>query len=244
MKLSFAQIKETQKEIQIQSETFQRQRFEASFYQMLALYKENLRELSIRPHGSTEPRILGIEALLFLITKFEKAWAKHNFDKKFPSVENERSAYLYVLVATIKAVFVPQTRYVETVSSILVLIEDECPSSDKKEKYWMILASQFTIYEVKYLFYQALVAPEFNLLRNVMLQSQVFQDRVATASIPDSHRECFEIIWDIELPKKRSGFASPLSHTQIKAARKLLQRRGGLAKINSTKDTVLIVAGQ
>ncbi|MDD2775731.1 MAG: putative phage abortive infection protein [Gallionella sp.] len=239
LKLNRSELKETRSEIQLQNQTFHRQRFEDAFYQMLKLYKDNLRELSTRPHEGDSHRVSGIDALKFLNTKFEKAWDKHLFHK-FPEEEGERSEYLYVLVSTIKSVFVRQTRYVETLSSILVLIEDECTPSDRKETYWRILASQLTSYEIKYLFYQALIAPEFTPLRNMMFQSTVLQDRLATLDIPDPHRRSFEAIWNIKLPKMRNQFTSPLSSAQIKMARKLIQKRRNeeLAHGHDTKDGV------
>lgn len=224
LKLNRQELQETRQEIQLQSQTFHRQRFEDAFYQMLVLYKENLRELSIRPHDKDSQRIFGIEALHFLITKFEKAWGKHKMHT-FPVDEDQRNEYLYLLASTIQSIFVRQTRYVETLSSILVLIEDECVPSDKKETYWRVLASQLTAYEIKYLFYQALIAPDFIPLRNMMFQSKVFQDRLATLNIPDPHRKSFENIWNISLPKQRNQFTSPLSLAQIKSARKLIKKR-------------------
>lgn len=224
LKLNRRELEETRKEIQLQSQTFHRQRFEDAFYQMLALYKENLRELSIRPHDGESHRIFGIEALRYLITKFEKAWGKHKLHK-FPADENERNEYLHTLISTIQSVFIRQTRYVETLSSILVLIQDECVPRNGKETYWRILASQLTAYEIKYLFYQALISPDYTTLRNVMLQSQVFQDRLATLNLPDPHRNSFEVLWNISLPKRRNQFTSPLSSAQIKAARKSIQKR-------------------
>ena len=224
LKLNRQELEETRQEIKLQSQTFHRQRFEDAFYQMLALYKENLRELSIRPHDGDSNRIFGIDALRFLITKFDKAWGKHKLHK-FPIEENERNEYLYILASTIQSVFVRQTRYVETLSSILVLIEDESVLSDRKETYWRVLASQLTAYEIKYLFYQALIAPEFTQLRNMMLQSKVLQERLARLNISDPHRKSFEAIWNITLPKKLNQFTSPLSRAQVKAARKLIQKR-------------------
>lgn len=242
LKLNRRELEETRREIQLQSQTFHRQRFEDAFYQMLALYKENLRELSIRPHDGDSHRIFGIEALHYLITKFEKAWGKHRLNK-FPTDENERNEYLYTLASTIQSVFVRQTRYVETLSSILVLIQDECVPHNGKETYWRILASQLTAYEIKYLFYQALIAPDFMPLRDVMFQSQVFQDRLAISNIPDPHRKSFEAIWNITLPKKRNPFTSPLSRAQIKAARKSIQKRQqeGLAQGRNLQNDVELI---
>lgn len=224
LRLNRRELKETRREFQLQSDTFHRQRFEDAFYRLLSLYKENLRELSIRPHDTDATRIHGIEALNHLITKFDKAWAKHKLST-FPKDEAERIEYLYILASTIQSVFVRQTRYVETLSNILILVEEECVPIESKPNYWRIIASQLTAYELKYLFYQALVAPDFHPLRNMILQSFVLQDRLSMLSIPDPHRRAFEVIWGIALPKKRNPFRSPLSPAQVKQARKSIQKR-------------------
>ncbi|WP_269533277.1 hypothetical protein [Chitinimonas sp. BJYL2] len=224
LKLNRKELEETRKEIQLQNQTFHRARFEDAFYQMLTLYKENLRELSIRPHSEHSERIYGIEAISYLLTKFDKAWGKHNL-RTLPSEEKSRNEYLYILCSTIQSVFGKQTRYVETLSSMLVLIEDESTPYGSKETYWRVLVSQLTVYEVKYLFYQALISPEFSPLRNMMLHSSSLQNRLATLTIPDHHRNSFEIIWGIALPKRRNAFTSPLTPSQIKSARKSIQNK-------------------
>jgi hypothetical protein len=224
LKLNRRELEETRKEIRLQSQTFHQQRFEDAFYQMLSLYKENLRELSIRPDENRLDRIYGIEALNYLIKRFGKAWGKYGLHK-LPANYDERCEYLFLLTTTIQSVFIRQTRYVETLSNILVLIEDECNPSERKETYWRVLSSQLTAYEINYLFYQALINPEFKPLRSIMLQSNVFQDRLATLNIPEPHRQSFELIWNITLPNKRSMFSSPLSDEQIRTARKTIHRR-------------------
>ncbi|MCO8250186.1 putative phage abortive infection protein [Comamonas thiooxydans] len=224
LRLNRQELQETRSEIRLQSETFHRQRFEDAFYQLLSLYKENLRDLSIRPHDSEAVRIFGIEALNFLNAKFEKAWGKQKL-KKIPEDEAKRIEYLYILSSTIHSIFVRQTRYVETLLNILALVEDECNSGDQKKDYWRVIASQLTAYEIKYLFYQAMITPEFGLLRGLINNSQVVQDRLAMLSIPEEHRKAFEILWNIPISKQRNPFRSPLSPSQVKQARKAIQKR-------------------
>lgn len=226
LKLNRQELEDTRKEFQLQNQTFSRQRFEDSFYRMLGLYKENLRDLSVRRRetGLEQQRAYGVDALNYLIKKFDEACEKHVI-KKFPSEENERHAYIYELYLTINALFYRQTRYVETLSSILVLIDEDCTPIEKKETYWKILASQLTVYEIKYLFYQALVYSDFSALRNMMFNSQIFQDKLIGLDIPDAHRKAFEAIWEIKLPKKRSRLAFPMSKLQVREARKLIRMK-------------------
>ena len=222
--LNRRELEETRKEFRLQSETFHRQRFEDAFYQMLAMYKENLRELSIRPHEPDAKRISGIEALNYLNTRFEKAWAAHRLNA-FPKEEEERIDYLYLLASTIQSVYVRQTRYVETLANVLILIDEDCTPTERRPFFWRVVASQLTAYELKYLFSQAFVAPEFEPLRKMMASSAVLQERLAMLGIPDAHRHAFEQVWDVKLPPKKNPFRSPLAPTDIRRARKRIQKR-------------------
>lgn len=231
LQLNRKELEETRKEFRLQSDTFHRQRFEDAFYQMLALYKENLRELSIRPHDTNATRIHGIEALNYLNTKFQKAWAAHRLNA-LPKEEEARLEYLYLLASTIQSVYVRQTRYVETLANILILIEDECTPAERKPFFWRVVASQLTAYELKYLFYQAFVAPDFEPLRKMMASSTVLQERLAMLGIPDPHRMAFEAVWKVALPPKRNPFRSPLAPAEVRRARKRIQKRERLRLAN------------
>jgi hypothetical protein len=224
LQLNRRELEETRKEFRLQSETFHRQRFEDAFYQMLALYKENLRELSIRPHEPDAKRIFGIEALNYLNTKFQKAWAAHRLNA-FPTEDDRRIEYLYLLASTVQSVYVRQTRYVETLANVLILIDEDCTPIDRRPFFWRVVASQLTAYELTYLFYQAFVAPEFEPLRKMMANSVVLQERLAMLQIPDPHRHAFENVWDVTLPPKRNPFRSPLTPADIRRARKRIQKR-------------------
>lgn len=231
LQLNRKELDETRKEFRLQIQTFHRQRFEDAFYQMLALYKENLRELSIRPHHSDAARIHGIDALNYLNTKFKKAWAAHRLST-FPKEEETRLEYLYLLASTIQSVYVRQSRYVETLANILILIEDEFTPTERKPFFWRVVASQITAYELSYLFYQAFVAPDFEPLRKMMASSIVLQERLAMLGIPDPHRKAFEAVWNVALPLKKNPFRSPLAPADIRRARKRIQKRERLRLAN------------
>jgi hypothetical protein len=231
LKLNRQELEETRKEIQLQSQTFYRQRFEDAFYAVLALYKENLKELSIRVHSEDYHRLYGVEALRYLIKNFEKVWGKENIHK-FPETEDEMNEYIFILSSKIQSVFIRQTRYVDTISGILMLIDEECEDSNRKKMYWRILISQLTAYEIKYLFYQALITKDYISIRELISNSEIFKDRLAILNIPASHRKAFEFAWGIPLPKKRNPIPSILSNKQITAIR----RKQRLAKKTYKKD--------
>lgn len=201
--LNRLELRETKEEFKLQSQTFHRQRFEDAFYQLLSLYKDNLRDLSIRPHSQEAVRIHGIDALNHLNNKFDKAWAKQK-RSILPNNEDNRVEYLYVLFQTIRSVYVRQTRYVETLSNLLILVEEECTPTERKSNYWRIITSQLTAYEIKYLFYQSFASPDLQPLRNIIEHSTALQDRIAMLGIPDAHRLAFEVTWSISLPKKKT----------------------------------------
>jgi hypothetical protein len=235
--LNRQELEATRNEFKLQSDTFHRQRFEDAFYQMLSLYKDNLRELSVRPQADNTARIRGIDALHYLNTKFDKAWAKHKL-KEFPTDELLINEVLYMLVATIQSVYVRQTRYVETLTNILILVEEECTPLERKPVYWRIISSQLTAHELKYLFFQALVSPDFTVLRDFLQKSAALQDRIGMLGLHNMHRKSFELIWGITLPKQRAPFRSPLTSSQIKQARKAIQAKKGGQVVTIAKDEV------
>lgn len=232
LKLSRTELQETRDEIRLQSETFYRQRFEDAFYRMLSLYKENLRDIAIRKEGET--RVYGIDALTHLTAKFEQEWNKIGME--FPQHDSQKQgAYLRLLGATVQSVFIRQARYLETLSCILTLIDDECVPAERKHLYWQILTSQLTAHEVKYLFYQSLITADFRPLRDMILQSNSLQQRLATMNIQHGHRKAFELLWKIPLPKKRSPYASPFSTAEIRSLRQEQRRLRKQTKSANTK---------
>lgn len=229
LKATRDELLETRKEMNLQSQTFARQRFEDSFYQLLRLYKENLKDLSIRTQEEL-PRICGVEALRFLILKFDKLWASYGY-KDFPVEENSQLAYKYQLIKAIKSVFVKQSRYVGTFYSLLILIDEECKAPLVKETYWRILASQLTAFEAKYLFYQSFIYNDNKLLRSVLVESNVFQELISNQGISKGNWVAFEQIWGVNIPKITNNSRIPMSKQQIKIARKeALAHRASLKK--------------
>lgn len=229
LRLTRAELSDTRKEIKLQSRTFQQQQFEDSFYRVLALYKENLINLSIKAGTGSDARLCGVDALSYLVAKFDNAWAKHKI-ASFPETEDEKDEYIYILYTTCRSIFVRQTRYIETLNALLILIEEECFLPEKREYYWRILASQLTVYEMKYLFYQALLMPDYKPLRAALISSTTFQHRFFLMGVPEGHRKSFEVLWGIPLPKSRSNYGTALSTSRFKAAHKRVSRNNAIQR--------------
>jgi len=203
LKLTRLELSDTRAEIKLQSQTFRQQQFEESFYRLLSLYKENLAQLSIKSEVEPGVRIYGIDALNLRQQKFDEACV---FQRKshFPSdgSTEDKEDYTYDLYRICNDRFSRQARYVETLNSILILIEKDCFSPEKREHYLNILSSQFTTYEIKYLFYQAFLNPNYEVLRNTLSTSPSFQERFSVDSIPPGHYKSLEYLWQVTLTKK------------------------------------------
>lgn len=221
LKLTRMELSETRAEIKLQSRTFQQQQFEESFYRLLTLYRDNLTQLSIKSEGSSNVRVHGIDALSLLQQKFDDACGAAGI-MMFPSNSNnnDKDDYTYWLYKTSSMIFFRQTRYTETLNSILSLIESECFLSEKREHYLKILSSQFTIYEIKFLFYQAFLNPNYQALRSVISTSPSFLERFSSSSIPSGHCKSFEYLWQIPLPQKEFNSDRLFSTDRFRAARK------------------------
>ncbi|ROO12126.1 hypothetical protein BK673_06165 [Pseudomonas fluorescens] len=224
LRLTRSELSETRKEIKFQSVTFQQQQFEDSFYRVLALYKDNLSKLSIRKDGLSEGAVQGVDALSYLIYKFEGAWSKCNLSD-FPESEDEKDEYIYTLYKVCRSIFVRQSRYVETLNALLVMIDEDCFSLERRECYWRILASQLTVYEVKYLFYQAFLMPDYKSLRVALLSSLTFRDRFFMSGISEGHRKSFENLWGVKMPRSAENYSTPLSADRFKLAHKRISKR-------------------
>lgn len=221
IKLTRMELSETRAEIKLQSRTFQQQQFEESFYRLVTLYKENLSQLSIKSETNSSTRIYGIDALSVLQQKFDEACSVQRI-MMFPSnaSSNDQDDYTYWLYKTSSMIFFRQTRYTETLNSILSLILNECFLPEKREHYLKILSSQFTIYEIKYLFYQAFLNPNYQELRAVISTSPSFQERFSSSSIPLGHCRSFEFLWKINLTQKEFNSDRLFSTERFKSARK------------------------
>jgi hypothetical protein len=145
----------------------------------------------------------------------------------FPSnsSSNDKDDYIYWLYKTCSMIFFRQTRYTETLNAILSLIENECFMAEKREHYLTILSSQFTIYEIKFLFYQAFLNPNYHALRSTISTSPSFQERFSSSSIPSGHCKSFEYLWQIHLPQNKFNADRLFSIERFKAARKRTAQR-------------------
>ncbi|WP_143491805.1 MULTISPECIES: putative phage abortive infection protein [unclassified Pseudomonas] len=226
IKLTRMELSETRTEIKLQSRTFQQQQFEESFYRLLTLYKENLSHLSIRSEAAVGERIYGIDALSVLQQKFDEACAAHRMlIFPFNPEGDDQEDYIYLLYKISSAIFFRQTRYTETLNTILSLVEDDCFSPERQEHYLNILSSQFTIYEVKYLFYQAFLNPNYKRLRSIISKSPSFRERFSSSSIPPSHFKSFELLWEVRLVQKEFNSDRLFSSDRFRAARKRAAQR-------------------
>ncbi|OOV97981.1 MULTISPECIES: putative phage abortive infection protein [Pseudomonas] len=226
LKLTRMELSETRSEIKLQSQTFRQQQFEESFYRLLSLYRDNLDQLSIKVSANSPIRIQGIDALSSKQQQFDEK-CKPQRKVPFPSraSEVEKDEFIYELYSLCHSHFRSQSRYMETLNSILLLIQDDCFSAEKKEHYLNILSSQFTTYEIKYLFYQAFINPKYHVLRATLSTSPSFQSRFCVDSIPSSHYESFEYLWKIVFTRDHANSDRLFSNEKFTAAHSRIAKR-------------------
>ncbi|WP_285436322.1 putative phage abortive infection protein [Pseudomonas sp. fls2-241-R2A-110] len=219
LKLTRAELSETRVEIKLQSRTFRQQQFEESFYRLLLLYRNNLADLSIRPLNTGQPRLHGIDALNSRLQDFEQACIKRL--SSFPSSGSEldKDDYTYWLYKNCNVHFPRQARYLESLNSIISLVRDDCYDQERQENYLKIFSSQFTIYEIKYIFYQALLNPNYESIRSVLSLSQSFKDRFSISSIPAGHYQAMEHLWHISLSQRNPNDDRLFYREDFQAAR-------------------------
>lgn len=191
---------------------FKKQRFEDGFYRLLDFYQRNLNAIGITNHETNE-QFKGIDAIAYLQRKLTISMS--NF-QHYLSEEDTKQIYEYYLFVEIQKILIRQSRYLGTLESILNLIDDDIESDYEKEVYWRILCSQITAIEIKYIFYQCLVAPEGNNLRSLIQNAKLFEFHATGLSINKSLSKIYEKAHGIKYTKNSSKPILPYSRNEIR----------------------------
>jgi hypothetical protein len=198
-------------------ETFRKERFEDSFYRLLDYYRQNLNDIKIIDHrtGTTHD---GVAALSFLIKKLHTAMQRysHFLDT---GAEDDKKVYYLKLFLEAQRILGRQTRYLGTLECLLEQIETELPTLEARAPYWRILMSQLTIFEVKYMFYSCLVAPENDNLRNLIHRSELAKHRIIESTINHHHLEFYQHVHGFELAHNKPRIALPYSKHELRRIR-------------------------
>ena len=208
-------------------ETFRKERFEDSFYRLLGYYRQNLNDIKIIDHKTNTVHD-GVGALIFLIKKLHTTMQKYSsfLDSEDPE---DKKVYCFKLFVETQRILNRQTRYLGTLECLLEQIENELPNPETRAPYWRILMSQLTIFEVKYLFYTSLVAPENDNLRNLIHRSALAKHRIIESTINHHHLNFYQQLHGLELVPNKPRFVLPYSKPELRQIRKRLNQAGARA---------------
>lgn len=213
------ELRETRKEIAEQKKIFKNQNFNESFYRLLDYHKKNLAELSVFSDEKGE-RLKGIDALSFLITRLRKSYAGYGFQGFANADEDTQLEMAYALFVEVQTILVRQSRYVETIVSIFSLIDSQLDTDSEKEIYLDLLASQLTVYELKYIFYQCLVSKPKDKLKSFVHSSNLLTTRGQDIGVPNTHRDIYLYMHDYGIPRAKSKFYVPFDQNKIRRVKK------------------------
>ena len=235
--LQTQELKESREEIREQRKIFQNQNFNESFYRLLDYHKNNLAELSIFSDIDNK-RLKGIDALIFLLNRLKKTYASYNF-VGFNQVDDDMKLEMtYTLFREVQTILTRQSRYLETIISILVLIDTQLKTDDEKKVYVNLLLSQLTMYELKYIFYQCLVSKDDDKLKIYVDKFKILFRTNPTISIISSHIDMYYYVHNIKLPKvKKALFHLPFDKKEIRKIKKRNRKKAKLEhKDNKTQE--------
>ena len=201
-------------------ETFRKERFEDSFYRLLGYYRQNLDDIKIIDHR-TGIHHDGVAALIFLIRKLLASMQRYSH---FLDTEDEddKKVYYFKLFIETQRILSRQTRYLGTLECLLEQIEQELPTVEARAPYWRILMSQLTIFEVKYIFYSCLVAPEHDNLRNLIHRSELSRHRMLETTINHHHLAFYEQVHKFQLVHNKPKISMPYDKAELHRIRKRL----------------------
>lgn len=213
------ELRETRKEIAEQKKIFRTQNFNESFYRLLDYHKKNLAELSVFSDEKNE-RLKGIDALSFLVTRLRKSYSGYGFQGFLNADDDTKIEMAYALFVEVQTILVRQSRYIETIVSIFSLIDSQLDSDDEKEVYLDLLASQLTVYELKYIFYQCLVSAPDDKLKRFAHSSYILTSRGQDIGVPNTHRDIYFYIHGYEIPRAKSKFYVPFERKKIRKVKR------------------------
>lgn len=206
-------------ELRESRDIFKKQKFEDAFYRLLDFHQRNLNAISIKQEESTSSETAlqpGIDTLNRLLKKLTTATESHLFYLK-----NKNTAALYEqqLFMNIQSILTPQARYLGTLENLFLLIENELEDPSERKLYWKIIISQLTSIEKKYIFFQCLVAPPKNLIRELIHRSGFFSDLFSGAHLKTRHHKLYEKMHGIKYLKPHLYSAKPYSQAEINEIR-------------------------
>ena len=205
-------------------ETFRKERFEDSFYRLLDYYRKNLDDIKIVDH-KTDTRHDGVAALMFLIRKLNTAMQRYSPFLETGDPEDLKVYYFKLYVET-QRILSRQTRYLGTLECLLEEIEKDLPTYEARQPYWRILMSQLTIFEVKYIFYICLAAPEGDNLRELVHRSDLARHRIIESTINHHHLDFYQQLHGVELVHSKPTMLLPYPADELRRIRKRLARSG------------------
>jgi len=203
-------------------ETFRKERFEDSFYRLLGYYRQNLDDIKIIDHKTGTVHD-GVAALIFLIKRLHTSMQKYSHFLDTDQ-EDDKKAYFFKLFMETQRILSRQTRYLGTLECLLEQIEHEQPTVEARAPYWRILMSQLTIFEVKYIFYTCLVAPEDDNLRNLIHRSELGRHRIIESTINHHHLAFYQQLHGFELVHQKPRMVMPYDKHELRRIRKRLNQ--------------------
>lgn len=206
-------------ELKESREIFRRQRFEASFYRLLDYYRHNLYDIRITDH-ETSTAYEGIDALSFVLKKLSAAMQKYNH---YLASDDGRKLYEAQLFIEVQRILTRQSRYLGSLESLLSLVQNDLVSEEERVTFWNIIASQLTAMEIRYIFYQCLVAPEGDTLRILIHKAALVAKRLPDTNIGTTHLDLYSRLHGVNLePRKRKPLL-PYARKEIRRMKRKLR---------------------
>ena len=197
-------------------QVFKSQKFEDAFYSLLEFYKHNLNEIHVSDDTSEEPH-KGVGALSFLLKKYNQSCQGY---VKYLSCHTTEEQYKFFIYIEARKILVPQARYFGTLESILSLIENEIECESKRAFYIKIVASQLTVHEVKYLFYQCLVSSSETRLVRLINELKLIDERIYDANLNKTTIKFYNETHGARLPYDKKEVEIPFTNQEMIEFRK------------------------
>lgn len=128
------------------------------------------------------------------------------------------------LFQDINRILLRQARYLDTFKSVLEIIDTQLETVEEKAIYWKILASQLTVHELKYIFFQSLADIDGDFSKLVD-RSKILEERSHDIGVSKYVKLVYLRLHGKDLTQSNNKIKEPHNRKDIKKLKKQIDKR-------------------
>lgn len=172
---------------------------------MLDYYRENLNAITRKIHGKDQV-VTVIAAIRMMLDTHRKSLSGYH---KYAQTEESLPIFEHYLITQTQGIIMKQVRYLGTLESLLMLIEEEISDAAEREIYDNLIRSQLTTYEAKFIFFQCLASKPIGKFQRLIHTSKLLDERIGDMDISKPILRVYAKYQDYSYEKRKNKYFKP-----------------------------------